>query len=293
MIRSSLIAMLVICAVCAFCGKEFVTLGRHSWRCKQRLNHDRPGKSVNQMPVMYSPVRISNTNDVKCYCGKSCKGKRGLKMHQRSCRVLHGLNDELLTDLEQQSIENTDSATHATHSTVEEIHIGNDQSFPVLKKGINLPKSDAEWSTANSYFKFTLQLNAPIRVEDLSSSITQLNNMVYNYFAENYGIVEKIPDKALVDKYKDHTVKDLKKSLKQLKLSNTESREIRYVSRTLRNKLRNVNQNNLNVDETSEHQNKTFNHDIYIGKNFWGYVKDVLNTKNSSLPSLTMTECLT
>ncbi len=69
MIRSSLVAMLAICAVCSFCGKEFVTLGRHSWRCKQKLNQNLPGNTVNQMPVIHSAVRISNTDDVKCYCG--------------------------------------------------------------------------------------------------------------------------------------------------------------------------------------------------------------------------------
>ena len=30
----------------------------------------------------------------------------------------------------------------------------NHEEFPLLKKGINLPQSDKEWSTANEYFKF-------------------------------------------------------------------------------------------------------------------------------------------
>jgi hypothetical protein len=136
MIRSSLIAMLVLCAVCSFCGKEFVTLDRHSWRCKQKLNSQNPpgNTAVNQMPIIHSPVRISNTNDVKCYCGKSCKGTRGLKMHQRSCRVTHGLNDKLLTDLEQQSTENSNDSFNS--STVEEndamANDASNQNFTVL-----------------------------------------------------------------------------------------------------------------------------------------------------------------
>ena len=117
------------------------------------------------MPVMHSLFRISNTDDVKCCCGKSCKGTKGLKMHQRSCRVIHGLNDELLADLEELSTE--DSGNGSFHSTAEDIdNMANNtenQSFPALKKGINLPKSDAEWLTANNYFKFMLQLSAPIR----------------------------------------------------------------------------------------------------------------------------------
>ena len=62
--------------------------------------------------------------------------------------------------------------------------------------------------------------------------------MVYNYFADNFGHAEKIPDEALVNKYRDQTVKELKKSLKKLKLSNAEPHEMKYVSRTLREKLR-------------------------------------------------------
>ena len=80
MIRSSLVAMLAICAVCSFCGKDFVTLGRHSWRCKEKINQDRPANTVNQnMPVMHSPVRISNTNDVSVIVVNHVKVRGGLK----------------------------------------------------------------------------------------------------------------------------------------------------------------------------------------------------------------------
>ena len=162
--------------------------------------------------------------------------------------MIHGLNDELLADLEEQSTK--DSANTSVYSTAEDTNNmtnnPENQSFPVLEKGINLPKSDADWLTANNYFKFTLQLSAPIRGQDLSSSITHLNNVVYNYFADNFGHVEKIPDKELVNKYKDQTVKDLKKSLKQLKLSNADPCEIKYVSRTLRDKLRSSTSNSVN-----------------------------------------------
>ena len=35
--------------------------------------------------------------------GKFVKGLGGLKMHQRSCRVIHGLNNELCAELEEQN----------------------------------------------------------------------------------------------------------------------------------------------------------------------------------------------
>jgi hypothetical protein len=69
-------------------------------------------------------------------------------------------SDLFIFSLEQRSTEN--SMNTSTDSTFEEIdvmeNIASDQNFPVLKKGVKLPKSNAEWSTADSYFKFELQL---------------------------------------------------------------------------------------------------------------------------------------
>ena len=83
MIRPSILAILSLCAVCSFCGKDFVTLGRHSWRCKQRANQANQTGSENStvraMPAASSPtVVISNRTAIKCCCGKLCKGTRGL-----------------------------------------------------------------------------------------------------------------------------------------------------------------------------------------------------------------------
>ena len=87
-----------------------MTLGRHSWRCKQQINHAEkniPDPTRSQEPVMQFPnVPVTSHMVVKCCCGKICKGARGLKMHQRSCQVIHGLNDELCADLEEQIINN-------------------------------------------------------------------------------------------------------------------------------------------------------------------------------------------
>ena len=91
MIRSSFIAMLLTWVVCSFCGQDFVTLGlgRHSWRCTQRINHDqsRSGNTEREMPALSNPnIPITQRTVIKRCCGKVCKGNRGLKMHQRSCQ---------------------------------------------------------------------------------------------------------------------------------------------------------------------------------------------------------------
>ena len=64
------------------------------------------------------------------------------------------------------------------------------------------------------------------------------------------------------------------------------------MSRTLREKLRNASQNNLD-DQTTQNHNEVFNHDNYIGRNFWDYVKNILNKNTSLLPTFSMIECLT
>jgi hypothetical protein len=85
--------------------------------------------------------------------------------------------------------------------------------------------------------------------------------------------VERLPDKLLNDKYKNHSIKDLKKALKLLKLSNSDLAEIKYVSRLVRNKLK----SNPTNDNMPNNTNESLNHDKYFERNFWGYVKKVIN----------------
>ena len=292
--------MLLVCVVCSFCGKDFVTLGRHSWRCRQRVHQGEQDHSAqnmaNQAPVMNSPnIVISRRSVIKCCCGKICKGARGLKMHQRSCRVIHGLNDELYNEIEEQINIDSENVPELNQSTSHEESPVNDNDVPNLRKGIKLPKSNSEWSTANEYFKFALQSNQPMRSQDLDSNIRLLNNVIYEYFATNLGYTDSIPDNSMVNKYKDCKVKDLKKALKKLKSENSEPDEIKYVSHILRDQLRLSNNNNRSHEPSldNNHDNcQMLNHDKYVEKNFWGYIKNILNKKDNILPSFNVTQCL-
>ena len=40
MLRSPLVALGVIFPTCTFCRKDFISLGRHSWRCKSKLSSE-------------------------------------------------------------------------------------------------------------------------------------------------------------------------------------------------------------------------------------------------------------
>ena len=215
-------------------------------------------------------------------------------MHQRSCQVVHGLNAELYADIEEQINHDTENIAEMDQSGGDETFTVNNHDIPTLKKGIKLPKSDLQWSTANDYFKFALQIDQPITSQNLDTNIRLLNNTIYEYFSHNFGYADSTPDNSLVTKYKEHTVKALKKALKTLKSTNSEPDEIKYVSHLLRSKLRlNNNSNELNKSDSDDSlsNSQSLNHDNYISKNFWGYVKNILNKKDSELPTFNMKQC--
>ena len=279
MIRSSFITMLWICVVWAFCGEDFVTVGRHSWRFKQRINQperDPYDDATRQVPTMQSPnVPILSRTVVKCCCGKICKGTRGLKMHQRSCQVLHGLNDEMRADLEEQMMNNNDD-TRESDNCDSDVTANSEECFPEVKKGVKLPKNDKEWLTANEYFKYALQFDDPIKSQDDNFKINHLTSTIYNYFADNYGYNETLPDKDMLIKYKEYTIKELKKALQDLKSNKGDVSEIKYVSRTLRDKLRIKSKANSGL--LNSNVSEWFNYDNYLGRNFWNYSLE-MNTK--------------
>ena len=122
MIRTQFVLLLVIFIVCSFCGKDFVKLGRHSWRCKEKVHHAKgEGHAENaakQTPITTSRAMIITSRAVlKCCCGKICKGSRGLKMHQLSCRTLHGLHEEFYADLEEQCHMDSDNTEEVTEQS--------------------------------------------------------------------------------------------------------------------------------------------------------------------------------
>ena len=96
--------ILIVFAICSFCGKDFVSIGRHSWRCKSCINNGDSDilQRSGHLPVEKRTI-VEYCAEITCCCGKSCKGVKGLQMHQHSCRVFNGL-DENLTDMVQEDI---------------------------------------------------------------------------------------------------------------------------------------------------------------------------------------------
>ena len=273
--------------VCSFCGNNFVFLGRHAWRCKHRITQaERPSAGVDEDANESVATDASRACLVKCCCGRLCKGNRGLKMHQRSCRVVLGLNDQLRADLNDAVLTDQESGDVGDPLMASGVPSPQpeDHCFPDIKKGINLPKSEEQWLTANEYFKSVLSLNPPITVQNLSSRVKLLNGTVYDYFSANFGQVAQGPEEGLIRKYEGKSKNDLKKFFKVLKQSaNADIAEIKYVSRLLRDILRDNTSCQVNAD--------LMNHDYSISKNFWGYVKKIFNKKDEILPSFSMNEC--
>ena len=88
------------------------------------------------------PVITNSDKNVKCTCGEQCKGLKGLKAHQRYCRVIQGLHENLIKDLDEDIYENDiDSASgelgEITFQPLFSIHF--DEENEGIKSEVNLP----------------------------------------------------------------------------------------------------------------------------------------------------------
>ena len=271
MIRGVFVWMLLVFVVCSFCGKDFKSVGRHSWRCKEKLHSDNSGNEQqipnnSGMPNIDNDnaqsTTICNTSTIICCCGKTCKGLRGLKMHQRSCRVVHGLNDVPLEEL---------SDTDRGNRTNNDVDLTLTEHMPNVKPGVKLPKSEFQWKLANEYFHAILPI-AEIKSLDINTAIKQMNTAIYDYFKNNIGLTDEATQSSLLDKYKEMSKNELKSQLSKLKSTHAPLDEIKYVSKLLRSKL---TKSNVSIS----------NHDDKIQTNFWGYVKNTLNKSTHLSPS--------
>ena len=88
---------LALFIVCSFCGKDFQSLSGHSWRSKKKCSTP---DEVSIPTLQDDPGQVCQQNMVKCSCGKECKGVKGLKMHQRRCRVIEKMNEDQRSEFE-------------------------------------------------------------------------------------------------------------------------------------------------------------------------------------------------
>ena len=218
MLRRSVLFLFAVMVICSFCGDDFKSLGRHSWRCKKKMNvNNGDNFNGNQQSQQQSHSRVlldsgnrntslspTNCHSVKCCCGKMCKGIRGLKMHQRTCRVVKDLTDETFDFVEENL---TGSYNNDNYNEDMDSSITN--SIPDVKPGVKLPKSDDQWNAANLFFMVSLPISG-LHSSSIDDSIDLMNSTIYNYFYDNFGYSEDFISDELVNKYKDLTKKSLK-----------------------------------------------------------------------------------
>ena len=93
--KVTIVGLLVVFVICIFCKKDFGVLNRHSWRCKEKPKHQRneSNHGNNRVSNSFNTVNLDHSKIVnndchKCICGKKCNELQGLKVYQRSCRVI-------------------------------------------------------------------------------------------------------------------------------------------------------------------------------------------------------------
>ena len=260
--------------VCSFCGKDFQSLGRHSWRCKKKCSA--PGDVSIQM-LQDDSDQVCKQIVVKCSCGKECKGVRGLKMHQRRCCVIEKMDDDQRSEFEFLNYDVSGESTNEQEVDVDKL------AAVQLKPGMKLPRSQDEWTSANEVFKAVFG-TIKLHQTSIDSTIEFMNNTIYDYFTTRYGTVNSNNhNNPFCGKYNHLITKLLKLTLKQLKMNNASFQEIKYVSHLLRSKLSNKD---IALSSAS-----TVNQDRYISKNFWGFVKNVIEKGSAVLPSFSHDTC--
>ena len=212
---------------------------------------------------------------VKCCCGKTCKRVKGLKMYQRRCRTLEGLSKDSLRFVNSNS--DPDSFLDNNHAADVEHASFVPGDTTDTKPGVYLPKTSEQWIMVNGFFKHALaDIDNDSSNANINAAIRVMNNSIYNYFKENYGTVKSQTDKEHVQKYKEYSTHSLKKTLKRLKCVAAPLTEVRYVSKLLRSRL---------SHKSASSSNSTDDYDKHISKNFWNFVKRVVNKLFRTLPS--------
>lgn len=274
--------------ICPHCNLDFVSLGRHIWRCRARIT----GGGLTTPPLAPTPMPSSppslNTMSMiggtdpspgewKCVCGRVCKGRRGLRSHQRACRTFATLSSGL-ADVNIQpdppTVNNPPLASNSPPPMTGSIITGAGSIGSTTRTGIKLPTKPCEWAEANAYFASINELYD--QPTDVNSYTDSLQSTIYNYFASNFGL--NTSSKLFDAEWSKCSMKTLKAELKQLKLSSPRDVDrIKLLSKFIRNKLKSgINNNDANNIKGN------------FTKSFWKTCKSVFETCNNICPSFSI-----
>ena len=296
----------IIAAVkCDYCGQEFVSLGRHVWRCKARVtsstrplnamdtppvdlpSHDNPRPVDPPLPPPLPPR--DEPEDVLCPCGRHCKGRRGLKAHQRACGFFKGLvqggplNPPAADPL--QAVPPTGSPNgHPPPSSPSTPSPSTPPPYYwSIRPGLKLPKTKSRWLEANIYFHNLFANELTGTITDLDTFVERAQNSVYDYFADTCGTIPLKDNSDFANKYADYSVKALKRALRSLKNAPrpADATELRYVSSLIRAKL--ASKSNTIVDNSDL--------DRELSTNFWSHCRKIFDTATNRIPKFDLPTC--
>ena len=208
-------------------------------------------------------------------------------MHQRSCRTFRLLQEQHRghqgeDNSPQDSLDSSlqDSVDGSVASELSEITNVHNLKDPIAtKSGIKLPRSKQQWEEANLYFK--LHIDSTENITDIHGTTRYIQEMIYNYFAINYGVIKSSSNSDFSEKYKNHLTKALKRALAKLKGSHLNTQEIIFVSKLLRQKLKN--------GKTSEEKDPTI--ESRLRKAFWKTCKAIYNSGEKISPTFSLQDC--
>ncbi|ESN95637.1 hypothetical protein HELRODRAFT_179106 [Helobdella robusta] len=126
-------------------------------------------------------------------------------MHQRSCKMFKSLRTNV--DSKESSVSSSPNCFNIEHQSTQTTV---SQPLP----GVTLPKSTKEWTEANIAFYVKMQCLNDIDIDDFATHFQQI---IYSYFAKNYGLVQ---NKSKNNPTTNALINQLKKELMKLKAQN-------------------------------------------------------------------------
>ena len=139
---------------CKFCNKDFIFLGRNTWRCKARIttitvtietNNQSLSPNTSLATQNNSNVLITQVENTfethenenkehkfRCYCGREFNTLRGLNTHRRSCFV------GKTPDMKELFKDTAEEINVTRNSDDEKIDILTAMPRRFIKKGVNL-----------------------------------------------------------------------------------------------------------------------------------------------------------
>ena len=164
--------------------KGFQSLGRHNWRCIEKVNTCGPNQTIN----------VIQEND-----SQSTVDSQVL----RHCRVIEDIINNQPSDFESLNVETCCD---------QEVSIDSLEA-PEIKPGIKLPKSNEEWNTANEYFT-SIFLNRKIQLNSLDSTIKYVSDSIDYFKVTCETVCSANQSNEFYSKYKDLTANILKQKLR-------------------------------------------------------------------------------